>query len=73
MDIRYHTRGTITAGEHIGWGIEIVESEGGAWLVLLTGPGDHPQSFDDWVEDNAQLERHFRDCGWQVDWQPLKT
>lgn len=64
--------GTIKSGKYTNWKIEIQDDtkDSGGYFILITNPNNTSQKegFDDWVENNAQLQQYFIEAAYVIDW-----
>ncbi|MHC4600834.1 MAG: hypothetical protein ACYS47_17725 [Planctomycetota bacterium] len=72
MDIRIGEVGKIAKGDYAGWEVAVHEGAGdrGGFAILISRDFSDPkaESYDDWVKEEAHLEKYFAVSSWVVEW-----
>ncbi len=72
MKIPLGVVGSIQSGNKAGWQVKIeddTENTGG--FLILTSPNFSArlgEGFDDWVENESDLQQYFEEACWTIDW-----
>lgn len=67
--IQINKVGVLVNGDYKDWYIKIIGSDSGDFLIYTSNRFDFKgEVHDDWVRDENDLYKYFRETGWEISW-----